>query len=434
MEAQPSPRQRFNQHQNQRLAMTPALGQSLKVLSLRVGGVRKLAQDLARKNAFLEAHLPAAPNLQTPQGREAIDFDSFGHDAVRPVSLTQYVSEQIGLMFPRLDDKSLAFGLLEYLSPSGWLEDGAVDDVQAQGFESSRILAVLSRLQGMEPAGLFARNLRECLALQLADRGELTPLGESVLGHLDLIPQGIEVVAKATGASAVEVGEVLALLRRCNPKPGADFAIDEGDIFCPDLVITRQGSGFEVATHDEHLPKLVVRADEASDDEAEKILLAQARRDAEMLRQSLRHRQEMLLRAGAVLARQQRAFLRDGERGVQAFTMTALGDMLGVHKSTISRLVQDKLVATPRGMMEMSMFFSRGVAQPDGRVLASRAITAMISRMIDDEDSSKPISDSELTESLKAQGIIIARRTIAKYRQQGAIPPPHQRKGIIAAT
>jgi RNA polymerase sigma-54 factor len=413
--------------------MTPGLRQSLRVLSMTVGGIRKLAMDIARDNPFLDAALPDLPppsSANTSGDIDAIDFDRFSHDAVYPLSLSQHVLGQIDLIIAKPDDRILAYGLLEYLSSAGWLEQRAIPEMLARGVDHSDLMAVLSRLQTIEPVGLFARNLGECLGLQLLDRDEMTPMAEAVLAHLDLVPQGLERLAEAAKVSIGEAADVLVSLRRCNPKPGAMFLYDEGDLFCPDLIVTANGQGFDVVVNDDVLPKLEVREDLSADDEAARILLDKARAEVQILRRAIRHRHEQLLAAGAYLIDKQMAFLKSGERWIVPFTMTALADLMAVHKSTISRLVDGKLVHTPRGMMEMAMFFDSGVEQPDGRMIASRAITAYISAIIESEDRSHPVSDGGLALKLKDEGIIIARRTIAKYRQKVALPQ-HQRKKMI---
>ena len=412
----------------QRLAMTPSLRQSLKVLAMRIGAARRFAAELAADNPFLEAHLPNLPDLPSAgAGKSEIDFDHFHHDAVHPVPLSQHLLAQIGVAIPRPEDRALAYGLMEYLSPAGWLEEGAIARMANQGADKAQLRKVLAQLQQLEPVGVFARDLAECISLQLADHNLLSEDAIAVLGQLKHAAEGTAALALKTQLPEDRIIAVLRHVRECNPKPGALFLYDEGEMFRPDLMVEISGKAVTITVNDESLPSLSLRQDAAPLDDAGKILLEQARAEVAAMRRSLQHRSERLLAAGTILAEHQLAFLEQGEISIKPLTMTELADKMGVHKSTISRLVEGKLIQTPRGMMELSAFFSPSVAQPNGGEIASRAVIAHIRAMIVGEDSQDRLTDTVIANNLANHGIIVARRTVAKYRQQANIPSQHKR-------
>lgn len=413
--------------QRQRLAMTPSLRQSLNVLSMRVSAIRKLAIEAAEENPYLDVHLPDLPSPSSA-GMGDVDFDRFSQDAIHPITLSAHVLEQLPLIIQNPDERAIAYAMVAYLSPAGWLDPEAFDALSQQGLSKDGFDHILNRLQEVEPAGLFARDLAECLRLQLIDRGQFTNEAEAVLTHLDAMQNGLAALSDASGLSLDQTEIVLRQIKSCNPKPGATFLHDDGDMFRPDLMITPEGDGFTVTINDKAMPSLSVKEDATPSDDASRLLLEKAHAEVQSMQRSIQHRHERLLAAGAILAEKQSGYLKTGEAGMAAFTMTMLADIMGVHKSTISRLVDGKLVHTPRGMMEMSSFFSPAVAQADGAFVASRAIAEKIRQWISIEDKISPLSDGHLQKQLANEGIIVARRTVAKYRQSVGFTPSHARK------
>ena len=248
--------------------------------------------------------------------------------------------------------------------------------------------------------------------LQLIDRCEDDANTNLVLDHLDAIGDGT--IGEATGLHDDDLARALQKIRRCNPKPGAAFIYDEGDIFTPDLMIASNSNGLNVSVNQENLPSVSVFENASADDDASKMLLADAKHQVSMLNAAIKNRAEMLLKAGGLLARLQHDFLVKGEAYIKPLTMIELAEQMSCHKSTISRLVAGKLIQTPRGMMEMSSFFASGIKQPHGGMVAGRAIKAKILSMDDDNH----LSDAEITDQLQKDGIVIARRTVNKYRQK----------------
>ena len=407
----------ISQGLSQSLTMTPSLQQAMQLMAMRLGDIRKYALDLAVDNPFLEVQLPSMPRQKSPE-ELGFDFDRISHESQYPVTLASHVMTQIGVSFSNPDDRAIALLMVEHLAPYGWLEDGALSALTTRGVSRQDFDRILNQLQALEPVGVFARNLAECLSLQLADMGLLDDHMRLIMDHLDALHQGVETLAEQVGLSREDVARGLAKLRQCQPKPGANFIQDDGDIFHPDMVITTKENGFDVIVNQGMMPSVSVKDDGNIDDDASKLLFKKAQEDARMLSRGLARRQEMLLDCGRRLAQYQAAYLNEGEVMIKPLSMAILADEMGVHKSTISRVVADKLVDTPRGMLPLSDFFSPSVTQPDGSLVASRRIMALIRGYCKDEDPAHPLSDQDLTVALAEKGIIVARRTIAKYRQK----------------
>ena len=425
--------QGVSQGLSQRLAMTPGLKQSLQLMAMKLGDIRRHALDLADENPFLDVTLPSLPTSSIGTDM-AFDFDRISHDRQHPITLAAFVINQIGTGFADPDDRAIALAMVEYLLPVGWLDENAWQAMQARGITQEKFDQILHRLQGFEPVGVFARDLSECLSLQLADRGLLDEKMTRILAHLhdlqDGVQKGVDVLAEKLQMPLEDITSAMMLMRQCQPKPGADFIQDDGDIFHPDLTINLADDGFDVTVNQGMMPSISVKQDVNLDDDASKILFQKAQEDARILTHALARRHDMLLDCGRRLVQHQADFLRHGEAHIKPLTMAGLADEMGVHKSTISRAIADKLVDAPKGMMPLSDLFSASVRQPDGGLVASRQIIAMIRAYLANEDHAAPMSDQDLTDHFAHQGLMIARRTIAKYRHKAGFKAQAKRRNL----
>jgi len=406
----------------QRLALTPQLRQSIAVLSMRGAGLRRLAEEIGAENPLLDISLPETATLSSHGQHTSWNMEDIAQHAAHPVTLAAHLFGQISMAFTDTRDRALALALVEHVSPAGWLDPSGVAAARAMGIEGEDFERLLQKLHELEPAGIFARNLAECLRIQLADQGMLSDAARSVLAHLDqLTADGMAGLARATGLTLAEIEQVLARLRSCNPRPGAGFLVDNGDIFRPDLIIEKDDAGYSLSVNEATLPRIAVVPAAGEDDAATRLLRKKAQEEASWLNAAIRQRSAMLLEAGAILIRVQGGFLDNGDLKIKPFRMRDLAEEMGCHKSTVSRLVADKLCQTPRGMIALKDFFAASVDQPDGRKVAGRAITARIMQLVAGEDMAAPLTDDELAEKLAMDGMVIARRTIAKYRQGAGI-------------
>ncbi|XDZ64801.1 RNA polymerase factor sigma-54 [Alphaproteobacteria bacterium LSUCC0684] len=408
----------------QRLALTPRMRQSIAVLSLRGAGISRLAEDLQSANPLLDITLPEDHPLSGHGQDIPLDMGHISGEALHPVTLAEHLFRQINQSLRDPSERAVAMALVEHVSPAGWLDPSGVEAARSMGMDEAAFEELMARLHELEPAGVFARNLAECLRIQLADQGRLTESATAVLAHLDLLPEeGVAGLARITGLDPQEIEAVLAGMRSCNPRPGAGFLVDRGDIFRPDLIIEKSEHGYSIAVNQASLPRVeLMPEDDGEEDEATRLLRKKAREEAGWLNAAIRQRSAMLLEAGVILLRVQKEFLDQGDAGIRPYRMQDLAEEMGCHKSTISRLVVDKLCQTPRGMIALKDFFAVGLGQPDGSQVAGRAVSAHISRLVAEEDISMPLSDDTLAEKLGREGIIVARRTIAKYRQLAGLP------------
>lgn len=375
-------------------------------------------------------------------------------------SLTEHLEQQAHAL--RLDPQEQAAlqCLIDSLDERGWLADSLdeladsllpqlADDsstIEEQREELLHLLTMALRLlQAMEPAGVGARDLAECLRLQLAtDRLAAHPAASTaraVLAQpLDLLARrDIRSLARQTGSPADSVKAALQLIATLEPQPARRFAPAEREFIVPDAVVHRLPAragmtGWQVQLHAEALPRLQVQERYAAllrqhrDGSAE--ALQQQLNEARWLVRSLQQRQDTLLRVSEAIVQRQARFLAEGPLAMQPLVMREIADTLGLHESTISRVCSDKYLSTPWGTFELKHFFGSGLASEDGSSTSSTAVRTLIAQWIAEEPARKPLSDSRLCELLQERGIQCARRTVAKYREQLRIPPAHLRKSL----
>ena len=435
MGAQPhqSPRQQPRQQMRQmgRLALTPTMRQSLRLLAWRNYEIAHFVRGLAAENPFIAVDYqepkPRLPSLSL--GEEA--FASARLAGVSDISLSQYLLDAVDRLFPLGRARGVALALVAHVDAAGWLDADAPKTAAGYGMAGAEYEGLVRRLQSVPIAGLFARNLEECLRLQLEDRGELDALMRALLPHLSLLLSGGEdALAEASGLTQAELKQGLARLKRLDPKPGAQFRHDDGDIFRPDILVEARDDGYAITLNQANLP--VVRlADNVGADDAggDADLLKKAEAAVAALNAHISARNRMLLALTQFVVARQGAFLRAGESALEPLTMADAARQLACHPSTITRLVQDKLVLTPRGMVELRAFFSGAVAGKDGKTIASHALNAYLLTEIESEDKTKPLTDGTLARMLDARyGIMLTARAVAKRRAKLHIARASSRK------
>ena len=428
-----SPRQQMRQMG--RLTLTPTMRQSLRLLAWRNYEIARFVRGLAAENPFIAVDYqepkPRLPSLSL--GEEA--FASARLAGVADISLSQYLLDAVDRLFPLGRARAVAMALVAHVDAAGWLDADAPKTAAGYGVVGAEYEGLVRRLQSVPIAGLFARNLEECLRLQLEDRGELDALMRALLPHLSLLLSGGEdALAAASGLTQAELQQGLARLKRLDPKPGAQFRHDDGDIFRPDILVEAQEDGYAITLNRANLP--VVRlADDVADgvgaDDAigDADLLKKAEAEVAALNAHLTARSRMLLALTQFVVARQGAFLRAGESALEPLTMADAARQLACHPSTITRLVQDKLVLTPRGMVELRAFFSGAVAGKNGKTIASHALNAYLLTEIESEDKTKPLTDSTLAQMLDARyGIMLTARAVAKRRAKLHIARASSRK------
>lgn len=367
----------------------------------------------ARRQHFLEGVAPAETLAE-----------HLGHQAGR-LSLDAVQRRVLGLLVGNLDDNGYLVASLEEVADEA-------------GVETEEVAEVLQILQALEPAGVGARNLAECLRLQLERAG----LGASVAarvvdGHLDLLGRKkFGDIASALRVSVGDVREVGAIIAQLNPKPGRVFAGEAAAASVPDVVIERNGDGYAVSLARDNAPRLrISRAyrdmlGESGGTPEVRAYLREKIRGGKFFMRCIQQRQETILAIAREIAARQKAFLEEGVQALAPMTMAQVAEAVGVHETTVSRAIAGKTVATPQGVFEMRFFFTTGYRADDGTQVSNTSVKDAIAALVRAEDGAHPLSDQQIVERLKASGLVVARRTVAKYREALGFLPSHLRKSF----
>ena len=458
--------------QSQRLSLTPELRQALGLLQLSAVELAARVQEALEGNVLLErgdeeeppaADAPStAPAAYTgPSTQATADWTSTELPAASSgwddgdgglpeaagrggQSLKDYLLWQLELTHLSARDAAIGAAIIDSLNDDGYLTEPlegirqSLADSDAAP-EPDEMEAVLHRLQAFDPPGVAARDLKECLLAQLRQREAEDPARELAMtlvnGHLEAL------AAREHGplCRLLEVGRpaldaAVALILELHPRPGAAIAGEPVDYVLPDVLVTRRDGRWLVELNPEALPRVRVNAGYAAAlrRRGTGADLSQQLQEARWLVRSLKMRNETLLRVAESLVRRQSAFLDQGEEAMQPLLMKDLAAELELHESTVSRVVANKYMATPRGTLAFRRFFSAELATDSGGACSATAIRAMIKKLVAQEDLRAPLSDSDITRELVSRGIHVARRTVAKYRESMTIPPAHERRRLEA--
>jgi RNA polymerase sigma-54 factor len=407
---------RISVQQTQRMALTTGLAASIRILRADAAGLSRYLEEQAAENPQI---ILTRPQVQEwiPRWRTA-----FAADAERPEqaaagpSLVGHVLSVIEAL--RLDpaETRIAMALAEALEPSGWLGRPPAAVAAELGVGVAAVDGVLTRLQRQaEPTGLFARNLADCLRLQAEEAGELDRAMVSLLDRLDLLARGeIDRIAREAGLDPAELRAAFGRLRSYDPKPGAGFEPYAAPVREPDLIAEKGASGWIVSLNRSALPSVSVAEGRGK-----------GRAEARALIKMIEGRNATLLSVGQEILTRQTAALEAGLGALQPMTMAEVGTALGLHESTVSRVVAGTAVDTPRGTWWLRSLFTR--APQEGGPSAG-ALRDRLARLVAAEDPDHPLSDEALAEALAEGGAPIARRTVAKYRAMLNLPPAHRRR------
>lgn len=381
----------------------------------------------------------------SPVGAAPDDEDGDASErVVEPETLRDHLLWQLHLSPLSARDRRIGIALVDAIDEDGYLRespDAIRDSLRPDlAVGDEEIATVLHQLQRFDPVGVGARNLAECLSLQLQALEDATPgrpLALRIAGELlERVPKiGIDGVAAELGCSREDAEAALQLLRSLDPRPGARLGSLPTDTYVtPDCVVYRQHGVWQVALAGHHAPRLTIhRGYEqmiARACAADAGYLRGRLQEARWLLKNLEARGETLLRVMRCLARQQSGFLEFGEQALRPLTLREVAAEVGLHESTVSRAVARKYVRTPRGTLPLRAFFASGIDTGGGGETSSTAIQSMIRALIDAENPRKPLSDARLAALLKAGGVPVARRTVAKYREAMGVPSSHERVRI----
>lgn len=410
--------------QRQRLQLNTGLQTAIALLRMDAGGLTRFLEEQAERNSYLAVEAPPVdPSVWTPRWNSA--FHGAGAelpDTAQPgPSLMAHVLGQIETVTRSERERAIALVLAEAIEPSGWLGRPLRELAAEARCSLGDAEAVLQRLQRMEPTGLFARSLAECLALQAAEAERLDAVMATILDNLDLLAAGRTArLAEMCGVAETDILSRLRVIRSFDPKPGAQFEPGTVDAREPDLTVSRGAQGWQVVLNRSSLPAVSVRRPGSRPAVAEE---RAALAEALGLRRMLEQRNATLLRVAQEIVSRQQAALDSGLGALQPLGMAEVAEAVGLHESTISRAVAGVAVATPRGTWALRSLFGPRVGDT-----SAAAIRAEIARLVAAEDPCAPLSDLALTEALAASGRAVARRTVAKYRAQLRIPTAGQRR------
>lgn len=372
-------------------------------------------------------------------------YDYFENQDRGGKSLAEHLRWQLNLIPICETDRAIAITIIDMLDKDGYLT-GPLEDILPQLKEEmdvdiEELTAMLHLIQAMDPPGVAARDLRECLILQLAQYNAHTPWVDEarhlVKDHMALLAaHDYNQLMKRMSLDRSSLSSVISLIQSLNPRPGNLIQNDDIQYIVPDVYVRKDNGRWLVELNQETMPRLKINAMyvgmiKRADQSPENNSLKEHLQEARWLIKSLQSRSETLLRVATSIVERQRAFLELGDEAMKPLVLHDIANELEMHESTISRVTTRKYMHTPRGVFELKYFFSSHLDTENGESASSTAIRALIRKLVADEDSRKPLSDSSIASVLADQGIKVARRTVAKYREAMAIPPSNERKRLV---
>lgn len=352
-------------------------------------------------------------------------------------SLRDHLSEQLPLVTHDHVERLIGQHLIDMVDEAGYLH-AELDQLAVKlGAPLELVEKVLATLQTLDPVGVFARSLSECLALQLKEQNRYDPQIAALLDNLDLLAaHNMSALRKAIGADMSEISDMIEEIKRLNPKPGLKFGSVQLQPVVPDVLVRAASDGsWLIELNGDTLPRVLVNrtyfaeVNKTTRTEKDKGYLLECLQTANWLVKSLDQRARTILKVAEEIVRQQDAFFTHGVQHLRPLNLKTVADAISMHESTVSRVTSNKYMATPRGIFELKYFFTSAIqAAGEGEAHSSEAVRHRIRQMIDGESARSILSDDKLVERLKAEGIDIARRTVAKYREAMRIPSSVQRR------
>ena len=445
---------RLELRQGQGLVVTPQLQQAIKLLQLSNLELESFVEAELERNPLLQRAQPAA-NAAQPQGAPAPvespvwrttsgglsngDFDS---PLARDKSLHEHLHDQ--LVVTRLSpvERVIAGALIDAVDDGGYLRADLSELAERLGCDMALVEQVLGVVQGFEPTGVAARDVAECLAIQLKDRNRYDPAMAALLANLDLLARGdMPGLRKACRVDDEDLKEMIAELRALTPRPGAAFGGEPVQPVVPDVVVRETTDGqWHVELNSETLPRVLVNrryhawVDGATRTEEDKTFIADRLSEANWLVKSLDQRAKTIVKVAAEIVKRQDGFLAHGVTHLRPLNLKTVAEAIGMHESTVSRVTTNKYMATPRGVFELKFFFTASLSSTDtdGEAHSAQSVRHRIRQLIDAERSAADVhSDDAIVDILKEAGVDIARRTVAKYREAMRIPSSPERRRLL---
>ncbi|EER9206465.1 RNA polymerase factor sigma-54 [Escherichia coli] len=468
---------------SQQLAMTPQLQQAIRLLQLSTLELQQELQQALESNPLLEQidtheeidtretqdsetldtadaleqkEMPEEPPLDaswdtiytagTPSGTSGdyIDDELPVYQGETTQTLQDYLMWQVELTPFSDTDRAIATSIVDAVDDTGYLTVPLEDILESMGDEEidiDEVEAVLKRIQRFDPVGVAAKDLRDCLLIQLSQFDKTTPWLEEarliISDHLDLLANhDFRTLMRVTRLKEDVLKEAVNLIQSLDPRPGQSIQTGEPEYVIPDVLVRKHNGHWTVELNSDSIPRLQINQHYASmcnnaRNDGDSQFIRSNLQDAKWLIKSLESRNDTLLRVSRCIVEQQQAFFEQGEEYMKPMVLADIAQAVEMHESTISRVTTQKYLHSPRGIFELKYFFSSHVNTEGGGEASSTAIRALVKKLIAAENPAKPLSDSKLTSLLSEQGIMVARRTVAKYRESLSIPPSNQRKQLV---
>ena len=462
---------------SQQLAMTPQLQQAIRLLQLSTLELQQELQQALESNPLLEQidtretqdseTLDTADALEQKEMPEELPLDASWDtiytagtpsgtsgdyiDDELPVyqgettqTLQDYLMWQVELTTFSDTDRAIATSIVDAVDDTGYLTVPLEDILESMGDEEidiDEVEAVLKRIQRFDPVGVAAKDLRDCLLIQLSQFDKTTPWLEEarliISDHLDLLANhDFRTLMRVTRLKEDVLKEAVNLIQSLDPRPGQSIQTGEPEYVIPDVLVRKHNGHWTVELNSDSIPRLQINQHYASmcnnaRNDGDSQFIRSNLQDAKWLIKSLESRNDTLLRVSRCIVEQQQAFFEQGEEYMKPMVLADIAQAVEMHESTISRVTTQKYLHSPRGIFELKYFFSSHVNTEGGGEASSTAIRALVKKLIAAENPAKPLSDSKLTSLLSEQGIMVARRTVAKYRESLSIPPSNQRKQLV---
>jgi RNA polymerase sigma-54 factor len=426
---------RLEIRQNQSLVMTPQMQQAVKLLAMSNMELAEFVSEQAERNPLLEIEAGPAPAIPVrraaPAGGDADGLQTLAED----ISLWQHLRAQIGAMRIPPDLAEMASLIADELEDDGYLRVPLEEVAQRHRLSARDAIRALATVQACEPTGVGARSLQECLALQLRDRDRLDPAMQALLANLKLAAAGrLSQLERLCGVDAEDLADMLAELRELDPRPGARFQVVTTQVAVPDVFVHRTGSGgLAVELNSETLPRVLVNnvyaAGLAGQNAEAQAFVSECRTSANWLVRSLEQRARTILKVASDIVRHQERFFDGGVEQLRPLTQRGVAERVKLHESTISRVTAGKYLSCSQGNFELRYFFGSALhSLSGGEAHSAAAVQNRIRQIIVAEDHIRTMSDDRIVTILNDEGIDIARRTVAKYREGMGIPSSVQRR------
>ena len=355
------------------------------------------------------------------------------------VSLKSILQNQADLEFISNKEKNISEILIDYIDENGWITENLYNISEFSGFDVLDIEKVLKVMQTFEPDGVFARNLKECLKIQLKNKLILDQNNEIIVDNLEMLGNGnIKSLQKLTSLKEEEIKEQIRIIRSLNPRPGKKYSEDNKNIFHPDVIVSKNNADWSVELNESTLPKITINDDYVKEienlncGESDKKFINESLNSAKWLLKAIQQRNLTTLKISSEIVNQQKLFFEKGKKFLKPMVLKDVAKKINMHESTVSRVTSDKLMLTPRGIFEMKLFFSASISSTKkGETHSAESVRESLKKLISSEPLNSPLSDEMLVERLQAEGIDLARRTVAKYRELLNIPASSVRRKIM---